>query len=51
MKLLDQAIPAGYHRTVWNIKDNSGVSVPGGIYFYQIQAEGYIKTKKMVLLK
>ena len=51
VQLIDQSIPAGYHRTVWNIKDNSGISVPGGIYFYQIQAQGYIKTKKMVLLK
>jgi hypothetical protein len=51
VRLIDQAIPAGYHTTVWDSKDNSGISMPGGVYFYQLQTRDYVKTFKMVLLK
>ena len=51
VKLLDQAIPSGYHTAVWNAKDNSGITMPGGVYFYQLQTRDYVKTFKMILLK
>ena len=51
VKLLDQDIPAGYHTAVWNAKDNSGITMPGGVYFYQLQTRDYVKTFKMILLK
>ena len=51
VRLIDQAIPAGYHTTVWDSKDNSGISMPGGVYFFQLQTRDYVKTFKMVLLK
>jgi len=36
---------------VWDGKDQKGEEVGTGIYFYKIQADSFVKTKKMVLLK
>ena len=41
----------GYHSIIWNTRNNLGTPVSAGIYFYQIQAKDYVKTRKMVLLK
>ncbi len=35
----------------WNGKNDSGKSVPSGVYFYKLRKGSYIKTRKMVLLK
>jgi hypothetical protein len=44
--LLEGLQPAGYHSIVWNSGDNSS-----GVYFYWIQTEKFIETKKMLLIK
>ena len=49
--LMDQTQDAGYRSVIWNATDDYGKPVSAGIYLYQIQAGGYIRTKKMVLLK
>ena len=36
---------------IWNTRNNLGTPVSAGIYFYQIQAKDFVKTRKMVLLK
>ncbi|MCH8033209.1 MAG: T9SS type A sorting domain-containing protein [Bacteroidetes bacterium] len=38
--------PAGYHTIKFDASN-----LPSGIYFYQIQASGFNRTKKMILLK
>ena len=35
----------------WNATNDFGTPVSAGIYFYQIQAKEFVKTRKMVLLK
>lgn len=35
----------------WNGENDRGRKVPGGIYFYQIQAGDYTSTKNMILLR
>ena len=50
-QLVNQRLPAGYHKSMWNAKNSLGISISGGIYFYQIQTRDYTKTNKMVLLK
>ena len=49
--LLNQTQDAGYKSVIWDATNNYGKPVSAGIYLYQIQAEEYISTKKMVLLK
>ena len=44
--LVNEELTAGTHETVF---DASGIS--SGVYFYQIKAEGFIETKKMILLR
>jgi len=42
---------AGYREVAWDGKDNNGREVASGIYFYRLETEDYIQTKKMVLIK
>jgi hypothetical protein len=49
--LVNQDLTAGYHRAVWDATDDLGRPLSGGLYIYRIQAGGFSKTMKMVLLK
>ena len=49
--LINQTQDAGYRSVIWNATNDYGKPVSAGIYLYQIQAGGYMQTKKMVLLK
>ncbi len=49
--LADGSMAAGSHDVVWDGKDDAGVSVGSGIYFYRLQGENLSETKKMLLLK
>ena len=42
---------AGHRSIKWNSTNSKGQPVSAGVYFFRIEAEGYIKTKKMILLK
>ena len=46
-----QSAPAGYHSLTWNATNDLGAPVTAGVYLYQLQTEGFVKTKKMILLK
>ena len=49
--LVNQDISAGFHDAIWDATDDMGRPVSGGLYIYRINAGGYSKTMKMVLLK
>ncbi len=51
VELFNGELPASYHSFSWNSRNREGHPLAAGIYFYQIQTAGFIKTKKMVLLK
>ena len=51
VKLVSEETPAGYQSVIWNTRNSLGTPVSAGIYFYQIQTKGFVKTRKMVLLK
>lgn len=44
-------LPTGYHMVNWDGADDSGSPVATGVYFYRLSTEGFVQTKKMVLLK
>ena len=46
-----ESAPAGYHALTWNATNELGAPVSAGVYLYQLQTKGFVKTKKMVLLK
>ncbi len=49
--LANRLYTAGIHRVKWNGRDDSGNSVPGGVYFYKITAGSQTQTRKMLLLR
>ncbi|GAB4374541.1 MAG: hypothetical protein Kow0042_19190 [Calditrichia bacterium] len=48
--LVDQKQSAGRHTVLWNGRNDQGIPVSSGIYFYQIKAGDFSKVKKMVLV-
>ncbi len=49
--LINTEKSSGNHTVVWNGMNNEGKAVSSGIYFYRLDAPGYSKTRKMMLLK
>jgi hypothetical protein len=44
--LLDKDFTAGTYEVEWNASN-----LPSGVYFYQLQTNGFLETKKMILLR
>ncbi|MBE0571767.1 MAG: T9SS type A sorting domain-containing protein, partial [Ignavibacteriaceae bacterium] len=42
---------AGRYQVIWNGESSAGVKVGSGVYFYRIQANSFVQTRKMILLK
>lgn len=42
---------AGQKTVTWNGRDDRGRNVASGVYFYRLQAPGYRKTLKMILVQ
>lgn len=49
--LVNESKAAGFHRVIWNGRDDRGAAVASGIYFYRMDAKNYSATKKMMLMK
>ncbi len=50
-RLVDRQQAAGYHLVTWNSRDQSGRSVPSGIYLYRLQVGDFVTTKRMLMAK
>jgi photosystem II stability/assembly factor-like uncharacterized protein len=44
--LVNEQLHAGTYEYEWN-----GINLPSGVYFYKLEAEGFIQTKKMLMVK
>jgi len=42
---------AGYHEIIWDGRNDAGLRVSSGIYYYRIISGDFKATKKMVLIK
>ena len=49
--LVDNNMDVGYQSATWDATNNLGNPVGAGVYIYQIQADGFTQSKKMILLK
>jgi hypothetical protein len=49
--LVDGVVRSGLKSVVWDGRDGRGVRAASGVYFYRLEAPGYVKTRKMVLMK
>lgn len=49
--LLDGALAPGEHRAVWDGTDATGEPVPSGVYFYRLETDDAVATRRMVLLR
>ena len=49
--LTDELKNAGYFKVQWDGKNDNGVDIASGFYFYRIRAKGFNKVLKMVLTK
>lgn len=50
-ELVNGDLPSGYHRFVWNGRDQHGSPVSSGVYYYRMESPGYKHTKKMILMQ
>jgi hypothetical protein len=48
--LVDELEQAGFHQVQWDGRDRNGNRLPGGVYFYQLTADGRQALRRMVLL-
>jgi photosystem II stability/assembly factor-like uncharacterized protein len=49
--LVDEYKPAGTYEVEFNSHSGGGRNLTSGVYIYQLRADNYIETKKMVLMK
>lgn len=49
--LIDAPFEAGYHRALWDGKDNSGKPVASGVYLYQLRTGEFAQVRKMSLVR
>lgn len=49
--LVNESQAAGSHRVIWRGRNSSGQVVASGVYFYSIQTENHVDSRKMILLK
>jgi virulence-associated protein VapD len=49
--LVNHKMNAGYHSVPWDGTDKNGWIVPTGLYYYQILAGDYARTRRLVLIR
>ena len=49
--LVDGERSAGSHSIVWDGKNNKGESLASGVYLYRMETEGFVQTRKLVLMR
>lgn len=49
--LLDSKMPAGQYNLTWDAKNDYGLDVASGIYFYTLKSDNCQKVKKMILMR
>ena len=46
-----ETMSAGSHTATWTGRDSNGRSLPSGTYFYRLEADGFVETRRMTLIR
>jgi len=46
-----QNLQPGIHEFHWTVISASGATIPSGIYFYTIESNGIVQSKKLIFMK
>jgi peroxiredoxin len=49
--LVNETQPSGFYKINWNGTNNQNTTVPAGVYLYELRSNGFVETKRMLLLK
>jgi|GEM_PF-1583574 len=49
--LVDGTLAAGMHEVIWDSRNENGLTVGSGIYFYKLQSNQQVMYEKMILVK
>ena len=49
--LVNAEYPIGKHDIIWDGRDDNGLSVSSGVYFYRMKVGEYQHVRRMVLMK
>jgi hypothetical protein len=49
--LINKELPAGEYEITFHVGTSRALSLPSGMYFYQLKSGDLIETKKMLLLR
>ncbi|MFC1562573.1 two-component regulator propeller domain-containing protein [candidate division KSB1 bacterium] len=49
--LINETKPAGSYSIIWDSRNDSGIELPSGIYFYRIIAGDFVRTMKLVIIR
>lgn len=50
-ELIDGSLPRGFHKVVWDGKDNGNRNVSSGLYFVRIETGKTSTVRKIMMLK
>jgi len=50
-RIVDRQMQPGYHEVLWDGRNEAGMQVGSGVYYYRIEAEEFRDTKKMAMLR
>jgi hypothetical protein len=48
--LNEEKIP-GYYKLIWNARNDAGLAMASGIYLLRMEADGFVQTRKLLLVK